>query len=278
MANANGVDDRKTTEHELKLIPSTSLQVKLLASLRSQSVEGVIQTLKGVLGVGDFMVTVENIKSLIDEYYDTPELALYDTHSAFRIRRDVGTPILVIKRLIGQDQGEMKRTEHETALTEETYQKLLTEGFASVIARELPDLRTKKLEYKLKVSNERRNYLLARNGEKYRLSLDIFVYINPKTGRTSDQQFEVEIESLSDDASAKLKGIKHNLLDVLRGFNYSKGSKYERGVRLFYIDKAEWKQVLAAWSTGPGLNWIGAILGVVGLLLTILGLILTLWR
>ena len=77
--------------------------MKLLASLRSQSVDDVTQTLKGVLGVGDFKLTIENVKSLIEEYYDTPELALYDTHSVFRIRRDTGTPCLVIRHLVGQD-------------------------------------------------------------------------------------------------------------------------------------------------------------------------------
>lgn len=275
MAPTEIPDTRKATEHELKLTPSTSLQVKLLASLRTQSVDDVIHILKGVLGVGDFKVTIENVKSLIDEYFDTSDLALYDTHSVFRVRRDAGTPCLVIKKLIGQEQGEIKRTEHETDLSEETYQQLRAEGFAPIVAKEIPDLRDKRLVYNLKISNERRNFILERNDEKYRLSLDIFVYSNPKTGRTSNQQFEVEIEALNDAASAKLKGIKHNLLDVLHGFEYSKGSKYERGIRLFYIDKSEWWQLLTAWSSGTGLNWIGVILGILGLILAIVGIALT---
>ena len=239
MATANTVDYRKAIEHELKVIPTTSVQSKLLASLRGQSLDNVIQTLKEVLGVVDFNVNLIQAKSLFDEYFDTDDLALYSTRSVFCTHRDVGPPCLVIKRLVEQDRGELIRAAQESDLTEETYQHLLTEGFLSVVTKEFPDLRNKKLDYKLTISIERRDFLLERQDERYQLSLDIFFYSDPKTGRTSNRQFEVQLKVLSDAASAKLKAIKHILLDVRHDFEYSKGSKYDRGVRLSAIDKAE---------------------------------------
>jgi hypothetical protein len=117
---------------------------------------------------------------------------------------------------------------------------------------------------------------MQRQAESYRLSIDIFVFMNPKTGRTSDQQFEVEVEALNDAASVKLNSIKHNLLNVLRDFKFSPGSKYERGIKAFFIDSAEWKQALASWSSGAGLNWTSVVIGVIGLILSVVGLWLTL--
>lgn len=260
------------TEHELKVSPPVSQQVKLLGALRSETIDDVIQTLKALLGIGDFLVTVENVKSLIDEYYDTPDLALYATHAVCRIRREGVVPRLVVKKLIGQDQGELRRTEEETELTESEVQDLVSTGFASTVKITLSDLREKRLALKLKLNNERRNYMMNRGEERYRLSLDSFVFTNPATGRTSDQQFEIEIEALNDAASAKLASIKHNMLKVLEGFSFSAGSKYERGIKLFYFDRPVWIQWLAMWSTGPGLNWVSVILTLLGLLLTILSL------
>ncbi len=262
-------------EHEIKVTPNTNVQIKLLSSIRSQNIDNVIKTLKATLGIGDFSVLPEDVKSIIDDYYDTEDLALYYTHSVFRIRREGVQPTLVIKQLVRQAQGELERTEYETSLSEIELQNQSSQSFPEVVASQLPDIRDKKLAYLLKVTNERRNYLMERKGERYRLSLDMFVYANPKTGRTSDQQFEVEIEALNDAASAKLNNIKHNLLDVLTGFKFSAGSKYERGIKMFYIDSAEWKQVLAAWSSGIGLAWIGAIFGILGLIVGIVGVWLT---
>lgn len=258
-------------EHELKLTPATNVQVKLLASLRTQTADQIIQTLKGTLGVGDFVVTIENIKSIIDDYYDTDDLTLYQIHSVFRVRREGDRATVVIKELAGQTPGELKRTEYELPLSEPELQSNLAQDFASIVASQLPDLRDKKLKYKLKISNERHNYLMERQGERYRLSLDIFTFTNPKTGRGSDAQYEVEIEALNEAASAKLGRIKHHLLDVLTGFRFSPGSKYERGIKVFYIDAAQWRQALAAWNSGPGLGWVGAIIGLAGLIVGIIG-------
>lgn len=262
-------------EHEIKITPTASVQVKLLSSLRTQNIDEVIKTLKGALGIGAFTVSAENIKNTTDDYYDTQDLALYSTHSLLRVRREGGLPIVTVKTLLGQSQGELKRTESETSITEDDLQSLVAAGFASILVEQLPDLRSKKVHYVLRVVKERRNYLMERSGERYRLSLDLFFFTDPKSGRTTDQEFEVEIESLNDEASLKLRTIKHNLLDVLKGFGFSIGSKYERGVRAFHIDGPPWKQALSKWNSGLGLNWIGIVLSIIGVVLSAIGIWLT---
>ncbi len=268
-------DNLSNREHELKLVPTVHSQVKLLHLVRSRNVKEIIQTLTSAFGIGDFRVAVENITSIIDEYFDTDDLAIFQTHSVFRVRRDGGGPKLVIKRLISQEPGEFTRTEHETSLTEERYQEYVANGFSTFEGLQIVDLTGKKLSLKLKVSNERSNYLLQRDDERLRLSLDSFMFSNPKTGRTSDQQFEIELEALNDVASSKLRNIKNNLLGVLRGFEFSKSSKYERGIKKFSIDRSEWLQGLIAWGSSESATWAGIVIGMIGVFLTILGILLT---
>lgn len=262
-------------EHEIKLTPSASVQVKLLSSLRTQSLDDVVKTLKNALGIGDFVIAAENVKNTTDDYYDTDDLALFHTHSLLRVRREGGLPVVVVKTLVGQSQGELRRTEFEKPVTEIDLQAMIATGFANVVAQQLPDFREQKLNYRLKVSKERRNYVMERGAEKYRLSLDTFWFTNPISGRTSDQEFEIEIESLNADASMRLRSIKHHLLNLLQGFAFSTGSKYERGVRKFYMDGPQWKQTLSKWNSGLGLNWVGVVLGAIGLVLSAIGLWLT---
>jgi inorganic triphosphatase YgiF len=262
-------------EHELKITPSSSIQVKLLSSLQTQNLDELIKTLKGVLGVGDFVLTAENVKNTTDDYYDTSSLSLFHCHSLLRVRREGGLPTVVVKTLIGQAQGELKRTEFEHTTSEEELQSLVATGFSAIVNAQLPDFKSHPLRHNLEVSKTRRNYIMARGAERYRLSLDAFSFANPKTGRASEKLFEIEIESLNAEASEKLRGIKHNLLDVLNGFAFSNGSKYERGIKAFHIDGAAWKQTLSKWNTGIGLNWVGVVIGVLSLLVGVVGTWLT---
>lgn len=265
-------------EHEIKVTPSASVQIKLLSSLQSQKLDDVVRTLKGVLGFGDFAVTTENVRNVTDDYYDTDDLSLYSTHSLLRVRRQGSSPTIVVKTLIGQSPGELKRTEFEQATSEDELQSLIESSFASIVAAQLPDLKGKKLTYKVKVSNERRNYLMVRGEEIHRLSFDSFFFVNPKTGRTSDQQYEIEIESLNAAASAKLHTMKHSLLEVFRGgFTFSKSSKYERGIEAFSINGALWKQWLSKWSSPTGLGWVGFVATLAGIVIGVIATVISTW-
>ncbi len=170
-------------------------------------------------------MTTENVKNVTDDDDDTDYLSLYSSHSLLRVRRQGGSPTIIVKKLMRQSPGELERSEFEQATTEDGLQSLIESNFAAIVATELPDIKGKKLGYKVRVTNERRNFLMARSEEMHRLSFDSFSFLNPKTGRTGDQQYEIEIESLNAAASAKLHAMKHSLLEVLRGgFSFSKSS------------------------------------------------------
>ena len=121
----------------------------------------------------------------------------------------------------------------------------------------------------LKVTNERRNFILKRGQERYCLSFDTFRYTNAKNNRVSEIQVEIEIESLTGVANKKLAHIRRNLLPILGTFKYSTNSKYERGVECFSLNESLWRQWLNEWNSGIGLTWVGVILGVIGILISI---------
>src|SRR4051794_18143277 len=84
----NVLPQQMTTEHELKIAPTVTQQAKLFSSLRRDNVAGVLKTIQAMLGMAEFDFAVENVKSVIDDYYDTADLALFYVHSVCRIRRD----------------------------------------------------------------------------------------------------------------------------------------------------------------------------------------------
>ena len=259
-------------EHELKVRPSAVVQIKLLSSLRSQRMGDLTNTLKGILGVGDFVVTAENVINVSDDYYDTDSLDICRSHSVFRVRREFGATTIVLKTLMSQSPGEFKRNEIEIPVSEIHLQDMVSTGFHDIVKENFPDSRGKPLRLKLEVTNKRRNFLMDRGAEKYRLSVDAFVYTNPATGGTSGLLHELEIEAKSEAASAKLHQMKGGMLSALRNFSLSTESKYERGIRIFHLDGPGWKQTLAKWNTGLGLNWMSLLISVVSLVFGALGI------
>jgi inorganic triphosphatase YgiF len=262
-------------EHELKFIPTLRLQVKLFAPLHRLDVAGVRATMQNVFDIANFNVAFENVKLILDEYYDSDGLALFKGHSLFRVRRDGGPPTIVVKMPEGGVLGDLKRREYELETTEEAYQKHIADNFSSLGLESLFGPANQKLALRLKVINERRNLLLQRHNENYRLSFDTFTYTNARNGRASQTQFEIEIEALNEQASQKLSAIKNSLIGILKGFEFSAGSKYERGIRVLHMDRSKWGQRFWEWTRGKGLGWASVIFGFLGIILAVIGIILT---
>ncbi|WP_433852098.1 CYTH domain-containing protein [Stenotrophomonas nitritireducens] len=259
------------TEHEIKIQLSSTTQVKLFASMRSQELAHFADTLKGMFGLADYTVNPENRKNVTDDYYDTSSLTLFRDHSLLRVRRDGGNPKIVAKSMLSQAQGEFKRSEYQQESSEPALQSEIVNNFHTMALKAFPDLTSAQFEHVLKVTNERHNYLVEKPGEKYRLSLDVYFFTNPKTGRTSNQLFEVEVEALTHLASQKIGNIKGNLARALGRFSYSHDSKFETGVKRMRIDRPNWSQwIFEAGQTGA-LSWTSLIVGIAGLLVGVIG-------
>jgi len=229
-----------STENELKLIASEKTQAKMLASIRGKDESEIVEILrivKAALNLAEFDISQENVEIIMDEYFDTGDLLVYKSRTSFRVRRSRGKIEVTVKTPKEIDLGLFKRQEGSLKdISEERYSELVKTGFQDVIADFLPSIKSQRLERFLRLYNERRSFSLKRRDEVYVLSIDLFTFINPRTGKSSEENSEVEIEARNSVAQQKLGDIRFNLIEIVKGFDLSTDSKYERGIKYFGID------------------------------------------
>ena len=265
----------ESEENEIKIVPIEVTQAKLLGSLHGKKVDetdSVLRTIKAVLSLAEFDISQESIENILDEYFDTDDLALFDFHASLRIRR-IGSQVeMTIKKPKEQERGQFTRSEFSKTISESEYTELLENGFRKAVETVLPDTMGKRLSKILQVVNERRNFMLIRGNEQYKLSLDLIKFVNPKSNKTSEPESEVEIEALNEAAKQKLGTIRRNLVEIMRTFDFSKDSKYERGItRMSLKGNKSWK--VKTWfsnmNTDAGRNWIEITIAIIGIIVTI---------
>lgn len=272
-------------EHELKFVPTSSTQIKLRGSLRNASFHEVIDTFSGVIGLaGDYVFEPSAAEAIVDIYFDTNDLDLFKDHASFRLRQSGREIEVTIKRQRSQELGEFKRDEIKFALTAKELLDHERDGYHDLVKIHFPRLTGKQFRTTLIVKNSRRTFLMhptnggsAPNPEEFRasVSFDVFNYSNPKTGHSTREFYELEIEADTESASRRLGAIGDSVRKVVTTFIPSEGSKYERGVQLFYLDRGFWIQFLVQWGASIGLNWISLLITTVGTILGAIGLWLT---
>ncbi len=240
--NAPNIDKFDTsTENELKLIASEKTQAKMLASIRGKDeseIGEILRIVKAALNLAEFDISQENVEIIMDEYFDTEDMVVYKSRTSFRVRRSRGKIEVTVKTPKEIELGLFKRQEENLRdVSEERYSELVKTGFQDIIADFLPNVRNRRLDLFLRLYNERRSFSLKRRDEEYILSLDLFTFINPRTGKSSEENSEVEIEAQNRAAQQKLNDIRFNLIEIVKGFNLSTDSKYERGIKYFGIDR-----------------------------------------
>lgn len=266
----------ESEENEIKIVPTEVTQAKLLGSLhgkKADEIDSVLRTIKAVLSLAEFDISQESVENIVDEYFDTEDLALFGFHASLRIRRS-GTQVeMTIKKPKEQERGQFTRSEFSKNISEKEYSDLLEDGFRKAIESILPDTMGKRLSKVLQVINERRNFMLLRGNEQYKLSLDLIKFVNPKLNKTSESESEVEIEALNEAAKQKLGTIRRNLVEIMRTFDFSKDSKYERGIaRMSLKGNKSWrvKMWFSNINTDSGRNWIEITIAIIGIIVTII--------
>lgn len=151
---------KETVENKLKIQLGEKTQIKLFASLQSQNIDQLSETIQGIFGLGAYNVTPETQKNITDDYYDTESLELYKDHALLRIRRDQGEPSIIAKSILSQSRGQFKRKEFEQKISEKTLQNEVATNFSAITKEAFPDLIGKRFLHMLKITNERRNFLL----------------------------------------------------------------------------------------------------------------------
>jgi hypothetical protein len=268
----------ESEENELKLIVSEETQAKMLASIRGKGtseVGEILRIVEAALHLAEFDISQEKVEIIMDEYFDTRELAVYGSRASFRVRRSNGKAEITLKTPKEMQLGLFSRREQSEVISEDAYSDFVRTGFLDIVTALLPEFKDKNFSLILRVNNERRSFSLKRRGELYALAVDLFIFINPRTGETSEEQSEVEIEALNQSAKRKLGSIRRNLVEIVKAFDYSRDSKYERGIKYLGIDKHHRLQwFFKNWNTPKGLAWIGIIATVitalVGIILTLL--------
>ena len=222
----------ESEEREIKLVPTEVTQAKLLNCHRRRidEVDDVLQIIKAALSLAEFKITQESVENIVDQYFDTRNLVLFEIHASLRIRR-VGASIeLTIKKPKEQERGQFTRSEFSKIISETEYRELLDDGFRKVTKTLLLDVTNERMSNILQVNNERRKFTLCRRDEKYELSLDLMQFVDLNSKKVSNPESEIEIEALNEIAKQKLGTIRRNLVDIMKTFEFSKDSKYKRGI------------------------------------------------
>lgn len=268
----------ETEEKEIKLVATDAMQAKLLTDLRNKKedeIDAVLSTIRAAFELAEFEISQAKIKVVLDEYYDTKDLFLYDSHASLRVRRQDGQVEITVKKPLAQEPGQFTRSENTKIISEEQYPQYIQNDFHEITKAVLPDIKNKSVELTVKINNERRSFLLTRGDEKYELVLDLISFTNPKTGKTSETLSEVEIEALNEAARKKLGGIKRNIVEIIKKFSYSTDSKYERAIKYFGFDKRKAQRRFLWWNNEIGLAQAGIVIAVLAIVVTVIIALLT---
>ena len=225
-------------------------------------------------------------EAIIDVYLDSEDLELFRDRCSFRVRHCGNQPEITIKRRSSQDEGEFKRDEIKIPCSPRELFDLERDGFEKLLKQHFPGRDLRSFRSRLVVKNSRRSFNMRTKQDgktppnpssdfRAKVSFDIFTYVNPKDGRSTGELYELEIEAESHLASTRLPTLGKSIRKLISNFVPSEGSKYERGVKIFHLDQANWKRWIYQWSTGTGFNLTSLILTIVSLLIGIIGIFLT---
>ena len=163
----------------------------------------------------------EKTRHSTDEYFDTPEMFLYENDCSLRRKRSSNSKIkLTAKKPGSRCSGMMSRVETERS-SDGSQKDLL-----SFAKKNYPDYAID-LEPVVLIDTDR--YAIDYDdGSEIKLSLDRCIY---RSGKDSCQFYEIEVESMDDDLKTDFDDI--GILDFIEhdlGFTRTVKSKYTRGV------------------------------------------------
>jgi len=273
--------ENKFFEYELKLIPKEITQIKLLASLKNDTIEDLITTITSALGISDtYELKSLDAEALTDVYHDTDQLTLYNEGNCLRVRHSGKETKITAKVNRGILDGEFKRDEYSTTCNQTELQRHINENFVDFTRTKFPHLSGKSINPIIIVKNSRRLFYMqpkfaSKDSDSFKamLSFDMFTFINAKTGKSSCEMYELEIEALNEKTIKHMPILSKHIRTVVPDCTPSFYSKYERGIQIFKLDRSKAVQWFNNWPVSASYNWIMFALALIAIAIGVVALL-----
>jgi inorganic triphosphatase YgiF len=265
-----------STETELKIISTPEIQAKYDSEISSGNIDFLLNE---CWGLNNWKVEYKGVKSVTDEYWDTPDLDLHQLGGSFRVRYKDGAMSVDIKEVEKgrTHDGLFSRKETIIPIDVRSRGAYLTEKFASLRREHFPLLASYDFHLVFRLQNYRRVYILSNEGAEVELSIDSFNYTNLYTGQVSHSCGEIEFEAMNPLGEVAVKKIAQSIV-LAPGFSPSQSSKYSRGVMELKLEHPAWFRRITSWWVSPTGATLGAFLTIGGFLLGVIGLLLTIFK
>lgn len=215
------------TENELKLSVPAEMQAKFIPL--SGSTAGLFNRIVGAFKFAAFEIRNDRSVRNIDRYFDSSRQELQQVGHSIRIRSGDGPLVLTIKKAGTPSLGIFSRLEDEREISQAEADALIDEGFQGVAKQSFGGVLRGRLIESLVIETDRRECMVERGNEKYKLCLDASTFVEPQTRERSSVAFEVEVEALAETSAEQLTSIRDRLVEVFPEFELGHKTKQTRG-------------------------------------------------
>lgn len=255
----------KDRELEIKLTGSPEIQAKFDSEVSSGNIRYFISIFSQFEG---WSIEYAGVKSVSDEYWDSPNLDLHHMSCSFRLRYTDRKMSIDIKRPKGlpRKDGVFDREEISIPLEGETRNTCFSDKFSSVRKEYLKEVAQTDFRLVFRVQNTRKVLMLQKGDALIEVSVDSFNYTNLATGFASKLCGELEMEAKSDAGAECLEEFASTLVKT-NGFRPSSLSKYSRGVYELRLDTPPKLVQFTSWLQSPRGIFVGFLLVLLGILI-----------
>lgn len=264
-------------EQELKLVPigDTLRELQAKFAINSDTNVDLARTkadLFKFFGLAQFQIDSVGDMSITDRYFDDVSLSLLRDGCLLRVRTMGSSSYeLTIKTPRGHMAHGLIRSEGGGQMSWSEIERHLEDGFVEFSQPYLEGRDIGELKEVLVVHNLRFKFTLVREKEEYECAIDRYVFTTPDGGLSTPTQFEIEIESKSDEATASLPELGDYLFS---NGNYEENSesKYQRGAKLLGLTPEKQNVVQYLRQLQP--TWIKIIIAAIAALTGVVTLIM----
>jgi hypothetical protein len=224
--------DNAGHEVELKFENQANFQLKFIPI---ESAAVIIQKIRALGSLLDISVSTRSEANIIDEYYDTDQMALQSAGCSLRCRSENAHQRVTLKshKQFSEARG-LHRAEYECDFDKDRFKELSREPkqVEDLFRQEMDlslSLSGRPLQFVLAVHNQRTTVKLSTSVAEYLFSYDKLYYF--QSGRYSEYFAEIEVEHTSEDGppDPQITKLREGITKLL-GYAPNTKSKLQRGL------------------------------------------------